>query len=100
MRKRYRKRASNDYGKWEGEVVQGTSKIIKIEVQNQEINDKYKTVFYCESKTQPEGRMCVIWGRTTFNVGDEITLTGRIKDGVFLVWRYLYRASIAKDAAK
>ena len=97
-KKRWRKRAANDYGKWEGQVVQGTSKIIKIEIQNQEINDKFKTVFYCESKKNPEGIMCVIWGRTTFKTGDEINMTGRFKDGVFLVWSYLYRPSIAKEA--
>jgi hypothetical protein len=96
-RKGYKKRAANSYGKWEAEVVQGTSKIIKIEIQNQEINDKFKTVFYCESKKNPEGMMCVVWERTTFKAGDEIDMTGRIKDGVFLVWRHLYKPCKPKE---
>ena len=31
-------------------------------------------------------------GRTTFKVGDEIDMVGRIKDDIFLVWKYLYRS--------
>ncbi len=91
MTRRWKRKPKNSYGKWEGQVVCGTSKIIRIEVQNQEINEKFKTVFYVESKMHPQGRMCVIWGRTTFSVGDEINMTGRISEGVFLVWSYLYK---------
>jgi len=98
-RNRARRKPINDYGKWEKEAICIVSKVLRFEVQNQEIHEKLKTVFYCESKTQPEGRMCVIWGRTTFNIGDEITMTGRLKDKVFLVWRYLYKRNEPKEAA-
>lgn len=97
MRKRYRKRAINDYGKYEDQVIRISSKIIKIEVQNQIFNNKFKTVFYCESTNKPEGRMCIVWDRTTFSEGDEIDMTGRMKEDVFLVWRYMYKPSKAKD---
>lgn len=97
MRRRYKKRAINDYGKWADQVVQTTLKITEIELQNQIYKDKLKTVFYCAGPSKPEGIMCVAWERTTFNVGDEIDLTGRIKDGVFIVWRHMYKPSKAKD---
>ena len=100
MTRRWKRKPKNDYGKWEKEAISVTAKIIKIELQNEPINDKFKTVFYVESKKYPEGRMCVIWGRTTFSVGDEINMTGRISDGVFLVWTYLYKRSEAKEAVK
>lgn len=96
-RNRLRKQAANNISKWEKEAICIASKIIKIEVQNQEINEKFKTVFYCESKTKPEGRMCIVWGRTTFKEGNEITMTGRMKEDVFLVWRYLYKPEKPKE---
>ena len=77
---------------FEDNAVRTISTIINIELQNQEINGKYKTVFYCKSSKFPDGRMCIAWGRTTFKVGDEIDMIGRIKDDIFLVWKYLYRS--------
>ena len=39
--------------KWELEnLIQISSKIIRIEIQNQEINNKLKTVFFCESEKE------------------------------------------------
>lgn len=66
-------------------------RILKIEQQNAEVNDKFKTVFYVESKEKPEGRMCIAWGRTTFQEGDFVDMKGRFKDDVFLVWTLLYK---------
>lgn len=74
---------------FEKDAVRVISIITNIEVQNQEINGKLKTVFYCKSKN-PDGRICITWGRTTFSVGDEIDMVGRFNDSVFLVWSYLY----------
>jgi hypothetical protein len=71
-------------------IVEAT--VCKIELQNEIINDKYKTVFYCPSYEKPEGRMCIVWGRTTFQVGDKVKMTGRFNDGVFLVWSLLYKS--------
>lgn len=65
-------------------------KVLKIEEQNTEINDKMKTVFYCES-TKLEGRMCIVWGRTDFKVGDVVDMKGRVKDDVFLVWSLMFK---------
>lgn len=65
-------------------------KVLKIEEQNLEVNDKMKTVFYCES-SKPEGRMCIAWGRTNFKVGDVVDMKGRVKDDVFLVWSLMFK---------
>lgn len=53
---------------------------------NQIQNDKFKNVFYCSSKDNPNGRMCVLWGRTAAQAGDTIIMKGRLKDNIFLVW--------------
>ena len=82
-RKRYVKQPS----KYEAEKIHITSEVIKIELQNQLVNDKYKTVFYCKSNTLPEGRMCVSWEKTRIVVGSKIEMDGRMKDEVFLVWK-------------
>lgn len=77
-------------GKYEKDLIITTSLINKIEVQNQEVCEKLKTVFYCT--IQNKETMCIVWGRTTFGAGDEITMTGRINENnVFLVWKYLYQ---------
>ncbi len=73
--------------KYEKEKVHISSTVIKIEEQNVLFKDKYKTVFYCQSQTQPEGRMCIAWGRTRIVVGSKVELDGRFKDDVFLVWK-------------
>lgn len=87
--------------KWRKELIQIDSIVIKIELQNEIINDKFKTVFYCSSKAEPEGRMCVAWGRTTFKVGDKVMMTGRmIEQGVFLVWSLNYIPSTPKEEKK
>ena len=69
-------------------------------IKVKEINEKFKTVFYCKSNKLSNGRMCVIWGRTTFNIGDEINMKGRLKDEVFLVWQYLYTPANRKITEK
>lgn len=94
-RKKHKKRYVSKY---EEDSILITSTIIKIEQQNEIIGEKFKNVFYLKSKNYPEtGRMCVSWGRTIFNVGDEITAKGRINtDGVFLVWSLM----ITKRAGK
>lgn len=62
------------------------TKVLRIEEQNTVINDKFKTVFYCQSVKTPEGVMCVAWGKTSIREGDGVELKGRHKDGVFIVW--------------
>ena len=84
MRKKQRKKYVSKY---ENDAVLISSVVTKIEIQNVEIKDKFKTVFYCESKAKPEGRMCVQWGRSSVKVGDKFEAKGRItEDGTFLVW--------------
>lgn len=82
-----RKKFIKKISKYESEKVHITSTVIKIEEQNVLVNDKYKTVFYCESQSNPEGRMCIAWGKTRIIVGSKVELDGRFKDDVFLVWK-------------
>lgn len=74
--------------KYEEDAMIITSKVVGIEQQNCEIRGKVKNVFFLESKVYPEtGRMCIMWGYTSFNVGDLLQCKGRITpDGTFLVW--------------
>lgn len=101
----HRKRGFKKTSKYEAEKVHISTTVIKIEEQNVLVNDKYKTVFYCESQNnslngceqgsspsshpgpRPEGRMCIAWGKTRIIVGSNVELDGRFKDDVFLVWQ-------------
>ena len=86
-----RKKKTRYVSKYADEAVYVVGKkVLKIDEQNTEVNDKMKTVFYCES-TNPEGRMCIAWGRTNFRVGDVVDMKGRIKDEVFLVWPLMFK---------
>lgn len=97
-----RKHKKRYVSKHEKDSILITSTIIKIEQQNEIIGEKFKNVFYLKSKNYPEtGRMCVLWGRINFNVGDEITAKGRLNtDGVFLVWSFLItRRSVSSQGS-
>lgn len=71
-------------------------KVVKIDYQNQPVGDKVKTCFYCESDNE-DGVMCIAWGRTTFEVGDIVTMKGRLNDGIFLVWSLNYKRQEKKN---
>lgn len=81
-----RKKYTKTVSKFRDEKIHISSEVIKIELQNELINEKYKTVFYCKSETKPEGRMCVAWGKTRIVVGSKVEMNGRFKDDIFLVW--------------
>lgn len=91
MPRRTRKSKYKDYtSKYEKDAMIYESIVTKIEVQNQEIGERIKNVFYVKSNVLPEGRMCILWGRTNFNVGDKLAMKGRMNnDGVFLVWSHM-----------
>lgn len=73
--------------KYEKDAVLMQAKVLKIELLNEEIKERLKSFFYVESKTIPEGRKCVHWGRCNISEGDEIVAKGRLNnDGVFLIW--------------
>ena len=79
-----RKKFVRQPSKYENEAILVTSTVKKIELQNVEINEKLKTVFYCDSNTIPAGRLCIVWGRTALEVGDEFQAKGRLNtDGTF-----------------
>ena len=80
MKKRRKK------SKYEDEAVLVKTKVNKIDFINQLVKDKYKSVFYCPSYIEPEGRRCIYWGRITLEAGDEVEMKGRLSDGTFLVW--------------
>lgn len=76
--------------KYEQDAIMIVSTVKKIELLNVEVNDKLKTVFYCESNQLPEGRLCIAWGRTNIDVGSRFQAKGRLlPDGTFLVWSML-----------
>ena len=83
-----RKKFVKKVSKFEKDAILITSRIVAIEQQNELIGENFKNVFYIESKQLPEtGRMCVLWGRSSFNVGDKIQSKGRINEqGTFLAW--------------
>lgn len=72
--------------KWEEETYLFEAKILRFEEHNLIQNEKWKNVFYCESSKCPEGRLCILWGRTVAEEGDTVAMKGRFKDEVFLVW--------------
>ena len=73
--------------KWNNEACLMETKILRFEEQNKiSPNEKFKNVFYCESKVKPEGRMCVLWERTLAQPGDTVVMKGRLNGDVFLVW--------------
>ena len=85
-----RKKFVRQPSKYENEAILVTSTVKKIELQNVEVNEKLKTVFYCESNQLPEGRLCIAWGRTNIDVGSRFQAKGRLlPDGTFLVWSML-----------
>ena len=82
----YRKKCRYIPKKYKNEFRVISSRVSKIVEQNKVINEKYKTVFYCDSTKNPEGQMCVVWGNTTIRPGDEVLLEGRFVNNVFAVW--------------
>ena len=91
-----RKRRKKEPSKYEKDAVIVDATISRIDFINMEIGDKYKSVFYCPSYLEPEGRMCVFWGMTNLEIGDTVQMKGRFNDGVFLVWSLI----IIKKASK
>lgn len=81
MKKEAKKQEEKKYP----ESVWVETTVSRIEMLNQEINGKLKTVFYCPSYYAPkEGRMSIIWGRVHIQEGDKIQMKGRFYDGVFV----------------
>lgn len=73
--------------KWEDEGCIMETTILRFEEQNKICpNGKIKNVFYCKSKLKPEGRMCVLWERTTAQPGDKVVMKGRFNMETFLAW--------------
>ncbi len=73
-------------------IISVSTKVLTLDVIKYP-DGKCKSVFDCESPTGTP-RRCVYWefsdSRTSFTVGDAVTLTGRIINDVFLVYKLLY----------
>ena len=54
-------------------------------IKNKEYSHHLKNVFKCASQTGID-RMCILWGRSNIDAGDEVQMQGRFKDDVFLAW--------------
>ena len=74
------------------------SRVVGIEQQNVEIGNKIKNVFYLQSQVYPEtGRLCIMWGYTSFGIGDLSECKGRILDeGTFLIWSFMVLERVNK----
>lgn len=79
-------RITNNVKKDEAYILVPQAKIQEIKEKNTLINNKFKTVFICESKKNKDGVMCVVWGYSRINKNDTVQLKGRFKGSVFAVW--------------
>lgn len=86
-RRKFFKKQSSKF--LEDAVIVRTTIIEMIE-KKKPYGDRYKNVFKCSSKKNPDGRMCVLWGAYNLDVGYEIEMKGRnIEQGdqdIFLAW--------------
>lgn len=73
--------------KYEEESLLAEGIVTEMIMKNEPIGDKYKTVFKVPSMMCPEGRICVYWGITGIEVGDQVFMKGRFNGDVFLVWK-------------
>lgn len=65
------------------------TKVLSVEPMQKFDEGRYKLVFYCESASG-NPRMCVLWGAGVphdIRADDEVVLTGRVKNNVFLCWK-------------
>lgn len=67
------------------EAILVKATVTEIIEKNKEYADQFKNVFKCASRTGID-KMCILWGRSNIDVGDEIQMKGRFKDDVFLAW--------------
>lgn len=101
--------------KWEDEICLFESKILKFEQNNVFKNEKFKNVFYCESRNcaisddigsrgsamsgdiGSHGILCVLWERTIAQAGDTVVMKGRFKDNIFLAWSMMIKKRSEAD---
>ena len=73
---------------WKSEACTIETEILRYEEKNRIYPEgNFKNIFYCRSKTNPQGRMCIYWSRMTAEPGDKVILTGRSDNDIFLVWK-------------
>ncbi|MBR5202821.1 MAG: hypothetical protein IKW45_06110 [Clostridia bacterium] len=90
-----KKRFIRKPSKYEDQAILIHSVVTEIIERNKEYSDsRIKNVFRCKSSVIPEGRMCILWGRSAIEVGDEVQMKGRMIDNcgkeVFLVWSMMF----------
>ena len=54
------------------------TEVIEIIEQKQCANGRIKNVFKCKSNATAEGRMCILWGASSIEVGTKIRLEGNL----------------------
>lgn len=67
------------------EAILVKATVTEIIEKNKEYSHRIKNVFKCASQTGID-KMCILWGRSNIDVGDEVQMQGRFKDDVFLAW--------------
>lgn len=64
--------------------------VVEIEEKNKIYRDKLKNVFYCADRNG-NTKMCILWGYSTFNVGDVVEMRGRYNGETFICRRLYIR---------
>ena len=75
------------------------TKVLSVEPLQKFNDERYKIVFYCKSSTE-KPRTCILWGAgkpQDIREGDEVVLTGRIKNNVFLCYTAKVYAYLRKE---
>lgn len=78
------------------EAILVKATVTEIIEKNKEYSHRFKNVFKCASQTGID-RMCILWGRSNIDVGDEVQMKGRFKDDVFLAWSAVIRKNKEKQ---
>lgn len=68
--------------------------IDSFEERNKLIGDKFKNVFYCLGKHGK--RMCILWGQTNANAGDEVEMKGRYNNDTFICHKLYIKTNQTK----
>lgn len=79
------RRKKKKTSKFIDEAILVKATVTEVIEKNKEYSHRLKNVFKCASQTGID-RMCILWGRSNIDAGDEVQMQGRFKDDVFLAW--------------
>lgn len=86
MARNYRYAKSNS--KYKDDAIIVNAVVSGIEEVKKYPDGRVKTAFKCKS-VSGDDRLCIFWSNITAQVGDLVSMKGRFKEEVFLVWSLL-----------